>query len=82
LWTIATSMVTVFKIVADNRKETLRKLFTKLRGVLVSDRATALNFWAMTRRQVCWAHDADIRIMPTHSRKPASQAVIAAMGLE
>jgi len=30
----------------------------------VSDRATALNFWAMARRQVCWAHYADIRIMP------------------
>ena len=22
----------------------------------MSDRATALNFWAMRRRQVCWAH--------------------------
>ena len=56
LWTIATSMVTVFKIVANNRKETLSKLFSRLRGVLVSDRATALSFWAMERRQVCWAH--------------------------
>jgi len=56
LWTIATSMVTVFKIVTNNRRETLRDLFTKRRGILVSDRATALNFWAMERRQVCWAH--------------------------
>jgi transposase len=24
--------------------------------VLVSDRATALGFWAMKRRQICWAH--------------------------
>ena len=25
-------------------------------GILVSDRAKALNFWAMERRQICWAH--------------------------
>lgn len=25
-------------------------------GFLVSDRAKALNFWAMERRQICWAH--------------------------
>jgi transposase len=56
LWTVATSMVTVFKIVGDGRTETLRALFTVKRGVLVSDRATALKFWAMKRRQVCWAH--------------------------
>jgi transposase len=46
----------VFKILADGRKETLRKLFFELRGILVSDRATTLSFWAMERRQVCWAH--------------------------
>lgn len=56
LWTIATSMVTVFKIVEDGRKETLKALFKIRRGVLVSDRATALKFWVMKRRQVCWAH--------------------------
>jgi len=56
LWTIATTAVTVFKIVANGRKETLRKLLFELRGVLVSDRATTLTFWAMERRQVCWAH--------------------------
>jgi len=31
-------------------------LFGKLTGILVSDRATALNFWAMERRQICWSH--------------------------
>jgi transposase len=25
-------------------------------GILVSDRAKELNFWAMVRRQICWAH--------------------------
>jgi transposase len=56
LWTIATTAATVFKIIADGSAKTLAPLFGALRGVLVSDRATALNFWAMERRQICWAH--------------------------
>lgn len=56
LWTIATTVATVFKIVANGKKETLQPLFGELRGILVSDRATALNFWAMKLRQICWAH--------------------------
>ncbi len=56
LWTIATSMVTVFKIVVDGSKKTLAPLYGSLKGILVSDRAAALNFWAMERRQICWAH--------------------------
>lgn len=56
LWTIATTAVTVFKILVDGSKKSLKPLFGKLKGILVSDRAKALNFWAMERRQVCWAH--------------------------
>lgn len=56
LWTIATTAVTVFKIVTDGSRATLQPLFGALRGILVSDRATALAFWAMERRQICWAH--------------------------
>lgn len=56
LWTIATTAVTVFKILADGKAATLAALFGKKLGILVSDRATALNFWAMERRQICWAH--------------------------
>lgn len=56
LWTLATTAVTVFKIVADSSKDTLRPLYGALCGILVSDRAKALNFWAMERRQICWAH--------------------------
>ena len=33
---------------------TLKPLFGKLRGILNSDRAKALNFWVMGRRQICW----------------------------
>lgn len=56
LWTIATAAATVFKIVVDGSKQTLEPLYGTLQGILVSDRAKALNFWAMERRQVCWAH--------------------------
>ncbi len=56
LWTIATKAATVFKILADGAKETLRPLFGELKGILVSDRAKALIFWAMAYRQICWAH--------------------------
>ena len=56
LWTIATTAVTVFKILADSTKGTLASLHGSLEGILVSDRAKALGFWAMERRQICWAH--------------------------
>ena len=57
LWVLATSAVTVFKILDDGQADTLRvELFGRVRGILVSDRATALKFWVMKRRQICWAH--------------------------
>jgi len=56
LWTIASKAATVFNIVADSAKKTLRPLYGKLHGIMVSDRAKALNFWAMERRQICWSH--------------------------
>src|SRR5258706_87360 len=56
LWTIATTMATVFKILANGQATTLAPLFGEKLGILVSDRATALNFWAMKLRQICWAH--------------------------
>lgn len=56
LWTIATAAATVFKILANGQATTLAPLFGKKLGILVSDRATALKFWAMDRRQICFAH--------------------------
>lgn len=56
LWTVATATATVFKVLAHGSKSALLPLFGKLTGILVSDRATALTFWAMERRQICWAH--------------------------
>lgn len=54
LWTVATAAVTVFKILPDGKGDTLRhRLFIKVHGILISDRATALKFWVMARRQIC-----------------------------
>ncbi len=56
LWVMATATVTVFTIAGDATRETLRMWITRVRGVLVTDRGTQFGFWAMERRQICWAH--------------------------
>ncbi len=73
LWTLATTAATVFKIVDNGRRETLKALFVTFRGVLVSDRATALKFWAMKRRQICWAHLARKFVSFSERDGPAGQ---------
>ncbi len=55
-WVFATALVSVFRIVADGKRKTLRKLLKRQRGVLVSDRASVFLYWSMHRRQVCWSH--------------------------
>ncbi len=56
LWTVATKAVTVFTILANGTAQTLRTLFGRIKGILISDRAKAINFWNMKRRQIYWAH--------------------------
>jgi len=56
LWTISTALVTVFVIARDGTHHTVKRLLRRARGILVSDRAKVFGFWAMNRRQICWAH--------------------------
>jgi transposase len=56
LWTMATATVTVFYIAADATRDALRAWLQRAVGVLVSDRGPQFDFWAMERRQICWAH--------------------------
>jgi transposase len=56
LWTIATAVATVFKIVLDGSAEAIKPYFGACRGILVTDRGTVFSFWAMKFRQICWAH--------------------------
>lgn len=56
LWTIASAMATVYRIIENGRRETIRPLFGLLTGILISDRASVFGFWTMALRQICWAH--------------------------
>lgn len=56
LWTIATKVVTVFKILVNGSAVSVKPIFGTCRGILVSDRATVFSFWSMSCRQICWAH--------------------------
>ena len=56
LWTFAGKVATVFRVFKDGKRETIRPLFGKLFGILVSVRAKVFDFWAMALRQICWAH--------------------------
>jgi transposase len=56
LWTIATRFVAVFFITADAKRDTIAGLLKTLGGILVTDRGSQFGFWAMERRQICWAH--------------------------
>lgn len=56
LWTIATKVVTVFKILVDGSSASVKPIFGACKGILVSDRATVFSFWTMSCRQICWAH--------------------------
>lgn len=56
LWVFASKLATVFHIVSDGTADTLRRLIGSLGGVLMTDRGTQFGFWAMAKRQICWAH--------------------------
>lgn len=56
LWTLACTTATVYRIFTDGRRDTVRPMFGASVGILISDRAAVFDFWAMSLRQVCWAH--------------------------
>ena len=56
LWTIATRFVVAFFVTPDAKAPGIRALLGQLHGIMISDRGSQLGFWAMERRQVCWAH--------------------------
>jgi transposase len=57
LWVGATSLVTVFLLLATRSAEGIQRLLGEdFAGILGSDRWTAYNGFDPLRRQVCWAH--------------------------
>jgi transposase len=53
---LATATVTVFTILGDGTRAALMTWIDRIRGVLVTDRGAQFDFWALERRQICWAH--------------------------
>jgi transposase len=43
-------------VLTEATADALKALLGRIKGVMVSDRAKALTFWVMRRRQICWAH--------------------------
>jgi transposase len=56
LWTIVTPLVAVYFITKDACRDTIASLLGTLRGTLITDRGSQFGFWAMEKRQLCWAH--------------------------
>jgi transposase len=56
LWTIATNLVVTFAVTSSGAMAKVKELLGKAAGILVSDRASCFGFWAVKKRQVCWAH--------------------------
>lgn len=56
LWTVVTATVTVFMIHRRRTADAAHAILGAARGVLVSDRHGAYNWWPGTRHQFCWAH--------------------------
>lgn len=56
VWTLVTTVATVFRITANGTGATVKTVLGRIKGYLVSDRASAFSFLKMHRRQVCWAH--------------------------
>lgn len=55
-WVFANALVSVYRIVDDGKRISLRAKFRKVKGILVSDRASVFLYWPMFRRQICWSH--------------------------
>jgi transposase len=43
-------------VTPDAKAPGIRSLLGTLHGIMISDRGSQLGFWAMARRQICWAH--------------------------
>jgi transposase len=57
LWVAVSSLVTVFMVHRRRSTEAARALLGALtRAILVTDRWSAYQHWAVEQRQVCWAH--------------------------
>lgn len=55
-WVFANAITSVYRIVDDGKRTSLRAQLRKTKGILVSDRASVFLYWPMAQRQICWSH--------------------------
>lgn len=56
LWVATTAFVTVFLIHPKRGTAVAKRLLGLVRGILVSDRWCAYEWWPLKKRQLCWSH--------------------------
>ena len=76
LWTMVTSVATLFVIAASRGAGVLSSLLgERFSGIVGSDRAKAYNSIADERRQVCWSHlDRNVQGLAEYGREESSWA--------
>ena len=80
LWVAVTGLVTVFMIHGRRNGSAAGKLLGRFAGILGTDRWSAYARHLLEKRQLCWAHYADARIMPSCGWRPRSRAVFGGNG--
>lgn len=56
LWSMVTSMVTIFLIRSGRCRDTAQELLGSFAGALITDRLKTYYYWPIRRHQFCWAH--------------------------
>ncbi len=71
LWGVFTGRTAIFRIAADRHEREAKALLgDPFAGIATSDRWWAYNYLETERRRLCWAHYADVQIMPTSRLNP------------
>jgi len=81
LWVFASKTAVVFHIVSNGSRALLQPLMGTLKGILMSDRGSQFGFWAMDRRQICWAHLTRKFVSFSEHEDPRAQDVAAKLVL-
>jgi transposase len=65
LWTLSTPGAALFQIACHRNRQQFQALIGPYPGIVISDRWVGFEHLDPDRRQVCWSHYADLRVMPT-----------------
>lgn len=56
VWTYSSRAASAFQITVSAATQAVRELVGTCSGTLVTDRGSQFRFWALEKRQICWAH--------------------------